>query len=86
MWDNGLIHDADWQEIKDGIIVKNYKLEYSKKERNEYKLGSRPIKKGEIIGFLGTSGNSKAKHLHFGYFEDGTCMDIFGDYFTNYDE
>lgn len=40
-----------------------------------YNLGSRSVRKGEIIGYIGTTGNSSGIHLHFELRRNGTRID-----------
>lgn len=40
-----------------------------------YNLGSRSVKKGEVIGYIGKTGNASGVHLHFELRKNGTRID-----------
>ena len=40
-----------------------------------YTLGTKSVKKGDIIGYIGTTGNSSGIHLHFEIRKNGNRID-----------
>ena len=41
----------------------------------KYTLATKSVKKGDILGYVGTTGNSSGIHLHLELFENGTRVD-----------
>ena len=41
----------------------------------QHNLGTRTVRKGDIIGYIGTTGNSSGIHLHFELYKNGKRID-----------
>lgn len=62
-----------WVEVRHNNHICSRYL-HMKKGSIKVKLGQN-IKKGDVIGYMGNTGNSKGAHLHFGINENGKVID-----------
>lgn len=74
--------------IKTGVIQSAYGIQIQIKHSNTYttmyahldsidssiEVG-KDVKQGDVIGYVGTTGNSTGYHLHFTIYKDGECVD-----------
>ncbi len=75
---SGVVSYAGWMRGY-GRVVKirhkgGYESLYAHQSRIRVKLGQR-VKKGQIIGYVGSSGRSTGPHLHFGLMKNGRWID-----------
>ncbi|MBR2215501.1 MAG: peptidoglycan DD-metalloendopeptidase family protein [Selenomonadaceae bacterium] len=57
--------------------MQNYGSTYSKCTNYGKKLiGSRHVNKGDVIGYVGTTGNSSGNHLHFEFYINGSRRNV----------
>ncbi len=57
-------------QVNSGTLMVYYHL----KEKSALKVGS-AVKQGQIIGYMGSTGNSTGAHLHWGIKKDGKWID-----------
>ena len=57
------------------LSIPSYRTKRVSGATGRINLGSRSVKKGEIIGYIGTTGNSSGAHLHFELRKNGVRID-----------
>lgn len=60
--------------IKIQVAENTIMVYYHMKEKSSLKVGSK-VNKGQIIGYMGSTGDSTGAHLHFGIKENGNWID-----------
>ncbi len=75
---NGIVIKADFSKTAGNLVVIDHGNEYSTKyfQLSEYiVIPEQQVKKGEVIGYVGSTGLSKAPHLHYEVWKDGKHVD-----------
>lgn len=77
--DNSLSGYGNHIEIEHGF---GYKTLYAHLSRYNVKPGQK-VKRGDVIGFVGSTGRSQAPHLHYEVYKDGEVVNPINFYYGN---
>ena len=71
---NGIVSHANWTTGNGHVVVLEHGLGfstiYAHNDKNAVKVGQR-VSKGDIIGYVGSTGRSTGPHLHYEVWKDG---------------
>ena len=83
---NGVVNIAGWEGGYGNLIVINHGYSYSTAYGHLSRLGVRVgqiIKRGQVIGFVGSTGKSTASHLHYEVRKDGKAINPINYFFND---
>ncbi|MDP4290460.1 MAG: M23 family metallopeptidase [Bacteroidota bacterium] len=82
---DGVVNQAGWEGGYGNLIVINHGYSYSTAYGHLSRIGVRdgqPVKRGQVIGYVGSTGKSTASHLHYEVRKNGKAINPI-NYFYN---